>query len=393
MGDEVKSVDLGQVLAARALRYHGGKALLKEAKSDFSVGAGRFSIWLLVYILVSLVYIATSELNWAFYTAVFSVVFTLLLGTVALHVKACTAQSFYLLFVAAWIVAFAWLAIAGSGRALVVIYLLPVVAVLAVKWGISALSLAATIPLFIPVAFIIVLAPLLTEDPWRLSSEMSASRIAFLFCISVVPLAVFALIRVAKHPTHDALVSAFAAVRADREAHVTAAGIAFKVKSAQEQVAKEDLELKFKNAFRIELDGKCVAHFSSTLDKKLKRRSLRRLFVLVAGISISTFALIYTLAVVSMPVNLAQDWSKREVEYLRFDLIWYQVSLPVGPYVSVSLLFATLATVGFLAFASTDDKYSDAIIRSVSLLPAERLAYMASVHHHLVGHEGCSKPT
>ncbi|MEV6242845.1 hypothetical protein [Lentzea sp. NPDC051838] len=316
--------------------------------------------------------------------------FVLICGVFAVAFNSCTATILYLSYVVTWFAGWVWLLVRGDENALFAVYFVPLLVIFAAKWGIAALTLAATIPLFVPVAFIVVLAPLLTEDPWRLASEMGGGRIALLSVIAVIPLVVLAVRRVAKSSTRDALAHGFSTVGKDENPHVTAAEIAYKVRASDEKPKKQELEARYLNAFRVPLDDECVDAIAATVKKRLKWRSLRRVFVLVFGIAIVAFVMIYALAVAAMPSHLARDWSKHaDIATLGFQIFGNQIDLPVGPYLSVALLFTTLATVGFLAFASTDDKYADAIIRSVVLIPAERLAYMASVHHHLVGHSGC----
>jgi hypothetical protein len=385
--------DIVSVLTIRALRLHGGNALCVEETRDYKVGAARLSTWLLIYILTSLVFLAVSELRWTISTAIGAIVSLLLFGVFALYLKSLTAQSFYLFVVVIWLVGFGWILIDGNGRDLFVVYVVPMLLAVGVRLGIDALKLAATIPLFIPVVFIVVLAPLLTEDPWRLATEAGPGRVVLLFGLSVIPLTVFAVRRVLRNSTQDSLTRAFERVDTDKKAHIQAADLVYKVKASAEVVEKKDLESGFHGAFRNPLDPACITHIASKVDKRFKRSSVRRLFVLIVGIAISTFAMVYSLAVVAMPAGLAGDWSKRDaVKYFNVRPFDLDLNLPLDPYLSVSLLFATLATVAFLAFASTDDKYADAIIRAVALAPAERLAYMASVRHHLVGHSECSKP-
>lgn len=392
MADEVgkSDRDLPKILAFRALRLHGGKALLTGEKPDYSVGANRVSVWLLIYILASLAFLAVTELKWSVVTAIFSIMALLVGGAFAMYFKSCTARSFYLFFVLLWLVSFGWLVVSGRWSAVLVAYILPIIVVMAVKWGLSALSLAVTIPLFIPVVFIVVLAPLLTEDPWRLASEAGFIRIGVLASVSIIPLSVFAVRRVWRNTAEDSLRRAFEFIAADKDAHRKGAEVALKVKNANETIVKTDLETSYYNAFRKPLEPGCVSYIASVIDKKFRRRSVRLLLVLIVGVSISTFVLVYALAATAMPAGLASDWSEVvAINHLDLHPFDYTVRLPLGPYLSVSALFAALATVGFLAFASTEDKYADAIVNSVAIMPARRLAYMATVFHHLEGHPGC----
>ena len=59
----------------------------------------------------------------------------------------------------------------------------------------------------------------------------------------------------------------------------------------------------------------------------------------------------------------------------------HYIHLDAGPYALIALLLSTLATVGYLTFAATDEKYMSAILAAAIARPARDLALYGMALH------------
>ena len=83
------------------------------------------------------------------------------------------------------------------------------------------------------------------------------------------------------------------------------------------------------------------------------------------------------LAWAAVPVSLAAKWAGRAVPTTQVVLPWLEITLPLGPYLTLAALLAIVGTVGFLAFAVTEDRYSTALSDALLSRPAERCLLLA----------------
>lgn len=172
-------------LLVRGLRREGAGKLCKEESPDSTLWAELVSVALLSSALLGLVIFAVERLGWSFWGTVGALV---LAPPVALALtKLATPALPYLLVLLGWAVAGA-VQLAGPGLgALALTHALPFAVVFGARWGWGALRLAAGIPLFVPVALIVVLSPLLSEDPWRLGA-VAGSQLVALAVVAILPL-------------------------------------------------------------------------------------------------------------------------------------------------------------------------------------------------------------
>jgi hypothetical protein len=93
----------------------------------------------------------------------------------------------YLAVVATWLLCALYAVVTGRSETLPVTFVLPIVVPFAALWIARTAQLAVRIPLFVPAALAVVVAPLLTEDPWAFVAQ-SRWRLAFLAAIVLIPL-------------------------------------------------------------------------------------------------------------------------------------------------------------------------------------------------------------
>lgn len=383
--DEKKNLTPRQLLA-RALRADGYRKLCKEDPSDYSLGGRRISVNLLLSIMLGLIVYAVIDLRWSLLASVVAILSSLVAFAVLIGYLRFPSRLTYLTYVALWFAAAFAQLVAGDLRGLAVTHALPFGIVLGVRWAISALQLTVHVPFFIPLALIIVLLPLLTEDPWRLSS-VAGPRVGLLAAVSALPLAALYVIRLARLSTISVLASAAEVLSKDAEAP----GRAFKVldklrdKNGEEGIDEDAATAQFGRSYRGPDARTAVTIAASAAKVAFRWRAMRRFLSLLVGIGIAVWFLIYGLAWAAVPTRLAADWSGRRVPFEQYDILGWNLSVPLGPYVLVASLLATVACVGFLGFALTEDQYSEALWRAVVAKPAEDYLLLAMPYASVAG--------
>jgi hypothetical protein len=157
-----------RTLLVRALRDHRFGAVCKGETHDFKASAERLSRAMMSFVFISLALYASIELGWGLYTALSAIFGALFFGVVFIAMHSMSAQRFGKLTLLLWVISVIVLIVQGDGAAILAIYGSALAIVFGAILSYRALQAAARIQLFIPVAFIVVLAPLLTQDPWKL---------------------------------------------------------------------------------------------------------------------------------------------------------------------------------------------------------------------------------
>ena len=366
-----------RILLARSLRANGNGTLCKSEKRDYSVGSTRLSIAIMCAVSLSLLLYAFYYLEWSLSSVVGS-----LLGFVLLIILLVGFKVFSATLVAVLILLTAagcglWLmALRHNFTAAAVVYGVPFLLVIVVRLGYPALRKAVRLPLFVPVAFIVVLSPLLTEDPWRLAAA-AGTRLALLGVLTVLPLAALLAVQIGKAPTRDDIDVVIQRTVDGEDAAMAAAKLARKALTSSERIDHSEKELA--GLFRVSygrLDSATRDAITAAAQRRYVLRITRRLFSLLIGVASTTYLLIYLLAWAAMPIHLAEQWSGSLTPVWSFMLWGNLVSFPLGSYVQVSALLSILATAGFLAFAVTEDRYESAIHSSLMSGPIERLVLL-----------------
>jgi hypothetical protein len=327
------------------------------------------------FVFISLVFYASIKFSLGLPAALATIIGTLFFGALFIAMKIISSPTFAYLLLFLWIISIAGLIIQRDGAAILAIYGSAFAIVSGTVLSYRALQAAAHIPLFIPVAFIIVLAPLLTGDPWKLASEAGTQLVA-LALLAITPLMILLIVRLARVSITAVINRASADIEdAAPTTAKEASKIASKMTVQAEKPELDEAQLAsylapaYDETFRNDHAGAIIV----AADKKFKAKLIIRLFKLVMGIGTATYALIYFLAWAAMPRSLATLWSGHSVPVQRIALFGMSVTFPLGPYLQVSALLAILSIAGFLAFASTEDRYSDAIYNSIVHRPAVQL--------------------
>jgi hypothetical protein len=368
------------------LRTYRFGAICKDERRDFKVGSERLSMAMMSFVFISLVLYASIALGWGLYTALTAILGTLAFGVVLIAMHVMSSQMFAYLIILLWILSIIVLIVRGGGSALLAIYGSAFAIVFGGVLSYRALQAAARLPLFIPVALIIVLAPLLTQDPSKLASSAGV-HLAALALLTITPLMVLLTIRLARVSIVDVISEASAEVEAEplivaKEAARIASTMTTRGETAElnpEQLAN-CITSAYKDGFRdIQLDTIIAA-----AGKRFKVTLVIRLIMLVIGVGTATYVLVYLLAWAALPINVAELWSGHSIPIQDISLFGKLLHLPLGPYLQVSTLLTTVAVAGFLAFASTEDPYGDAIHNSIVRRPARFSVMLALPYLYIV---------
>lgn len=352
------------------------------------------SVSLLTVALLSLTVFSVNELGWTIQSTAGGVLGSLVLGSILVASGAIKALTWYVLYLLLWALAAIVTVVRGDERMLLLAFALPIAIVLGARWSFGALQAAARLPLFIPVAFIVVLAPLLTEDPWLLASQARA-QLLWLAVISLAPLTALLLIRLVRVPVAAEVRRASDRVAATGSAAKEAARriLEMAVRNEQPELDEDSLAVTLSPSYDDQFCERNMLALENTVSRRSYIRVARRLVALLFGIATVTFCLIYLLAWSAVPRSLAERWSTRAVPQLNVELLGLNFALPGGPYLLVATLLSIIATAGFLAFASSEDRYESALVHSIVLEPVEQLVLLGLPYLYLSSRDGVVQPS
>ncbi|WP_143766960.1 hypothetical protein [Micromonospora sp. L5] len=337
----------------------------------------RMSIYLMFSILLGLWIYSITHLDWNAWWALTAIIMSLFVGGALIGYAKLSAKAFYLFFLGLWGASFAHLIIVDGFDAVLPTHVLPLVIVPTLRGVGSAATIATQLPLFIPVSLIIVLLPLLTEDPWRLAAA-ARDRLGWFAALALLPPMMLLAWRIMR--TQSANVLHTAADRlsglSDRDA-VALREIKKMRHSRDQELDEASMRREIRSAMETDQPEEAAARILEAARTSTRLRAARRLGSLALGVSVIIWALIYSLAWASMPVSLAADWSKAEVTFETLNIFWVNITVPVAPYVWVSTLLAIVACAGFFGFALTEDQHSDALWETVVQKPADTYLLMA----------------
>jgi VIT1/CCC1 family predicted Fe2+/Mn2+ transporter len=358
------------------LRANGYRKLCKREERNYEKKSEAISVNIVSSVLLGLVIFAFYRLNWSLWASVGAVTAALMV-TVILHMTLkMPAKLGTYTFLYLWIGIGVWLLWGGDTRTLFLSHALPFMIVVGGRISFRALLLSFRVPLFVPVALIIVLLPLLTEDPWRLATA-AGSQLAWLAGVSIIPLAVLLVVKLVRIQILP--VFQLAAEKIDNDANRSEE--AFKLIKEYESNKNGKLDSE---AVKSRLDN-CYTSISpenanravEAASRAFRWQAVRRLMSLIAGVLLAVWVLIYILAWAAVPRSLAADWAQGVVSIASLDVVGIQIALPAGPYILVATMLAIVACVGFLGFALTDDQHSAALWDALVNAPAQAYLLIA----------------
>lgn len=347
-----------------------------------------------IAIRLGLVAFAFLRLDWPLWVAVGAVAAAVTLIVVLRRTLNMPTRYGTYALLALWFAAGVWLLLAGDMATLLLTHGVAFLVVVAVRMSVSAVRTSFHVPLFVPVALVVVLLPLLTEDPWRLGA-VAGNRLAWLAGVSILPLAGLLIVRIARMQVPPVLRNAKEKIDEDVERARELAGRLGGSRPGKDgRAAGGEVETLLMECYTSASEEE-VDRAISAAGRPFRLRAIGRLISLIAGVLIAVWVLVYIIAWAAIPESLAAEWSQREVSTVTLDLLNFlgvDVILPVSPHLSVAAILAIVACVGFLGFVLTDDFYSTPLWDTLVHDPAKTYLLAAVSYIRLSDRASRGKP-
>jgi hypothetical protein len=251
-------------------------------------------------------------------------------------------------------------------------HLLPFAIVIVSIWMWGAIRLAVSIPFLLPLALIVVFVPLLTQDLWIVGDEIDGQLVAVAI-VALGPLSLFIAFRYARTDLRLLLVEAIERLGADQPQEgerAAEAVINAPRKEGVEAPTKGWLAERIGPSY-LRADPEAIASkIEAAIKPSFRRQTTLRLGRLVIGILAFFAAFTYLLAWAVVPTSTSARWIGHPVSTTHVTFAYWTVTLPTGAYIAVALLLAIVASAAFIAFALTEDRYSDAVAAVLVREPA-----------------------
>lgn len=353
-----------RVLAVRALRSLGFDSVcageLEDHANSGRMFSGSLSTATVVGLALSLHVVARFGVLLSFGYVIGAVVVLIALSLV----DVLTPKRVLAVLVLAWMIAGVLIIVNGRSVDILLTHMLPFVVVLVARWCIRAGQLAIRIPLFIPAALVIVLAPLLTSDPWQFVAQ-AKGRLVWVAIIAIVPLLTLVLVKFWRIPLDRVFDRAADVVKNDTERSIAIGMRMLRSRCLTREHWPEPKRLRrfLNQSYSDHVLRSEVPQLRDLAASAFRRRCVVGFLTLLMGTSAITYVLIYLLAIVAVPLDLAKSWSQSQLSTVSLTpLPGASVELPLWPYTGVASLFSIVAAVGFLSFALTEETYTTALV-------------------------------
>ncbi|GGQ67173.1 hypothetical protein [Couchioplanes azureus] len=366
-------------LLTRALRKQGFGEVCKVEPGTSNRLADSLSQNLLFSMLLGFLLFASFRLGWDFWITAL-VIFASMLGLVlAVRAGGCTNMLGYLAYMAAWITLGVYLFANGDYSTLFLTHLLPFLLVIGTRWAVRAVRFTAHVPFFVPITLLLILMPLISEDPWRIAVA-AEWRIGLLAAITLTPLSLYLLVRMARLDSTTLLFKTIDTLN-DRDVPMEAVWkrIDKHRNKPAEHIDADAAIVQLAEALNAEKEITTARLVKAVMliEKRFRRLASIRVMSVVGGVWIAVTGLLYALALTIMPTSLAADWSKSQVETLDAEFFAWDFSIVTSPYLQVALLLGTVAAVGFAGFVLTEEQYFEGFTKGVIGKPVEQYLMLA----------------
>jgi hypothetical protein len=235
--------------------------------------------------------------------------------------------------------------------------------------GIDPSALIRSVPFLFPLVLLLLFAPLITADLWRVASATTTARLVGLGVITVVPLAILLLRR---------LVGSLPDVIAD-----TTAELALEPASAQKvHPLVERLLGPYEGSWvlnngrtllQLGFSEQSATEFSPFLAIKVRRPLSRalaiRTLIMLIGLGLCVFGYLYLLSAILVAPEIAAKWSGQVVPETTLAMLGLSVDLPGGPYLAITALLSIVALGAFFALITVEESYSRAMAEALLYEP------------------------
>ncbi len=234
----------------------------------------------------------------------------------------------------------------------------------------QAMYLASRVPLFLPAALALVVAPLLTQDPWQYVTE-ARWRLAWLIFPTYGPLLLLVLRRISGISLDKVFEKARESICGDVSGAIEAgrATLTGHCLTGEEWPDKDEVDTYLRRSFQDYTFQPATAEIQKRSGEVFLEKCRRDLVILLAGITLVTFILVYGIAVLTVPGPLAENWagSSSVVAFVHIHTGFHGIiiGLPWWPYAGIAVVFSIIAGVGFLSYALTDEVYENALLEAI----------------------------
>lgn len=299
-------------LFARRLRKEGWDRLCKGVGEEFSYGAEQFSKALFMSMSLGLISFLALRYGWSIWLVALGYFGAVAIAAWLTQKIGVGSLGVYLVLLAGW-VTLAGARLWNSGiDGVVFTHLVPVALVVGAISGWDAVRLAVSIPMFVPVAFLLVLLPLLTQDPWTVADAAGARL--FLFAgLTIVPLLGFVAFRQWRVYLLSAFTDAADSLSNEPSVGERALALLGRWKRREAGIDTQRARERIGRAIQASSPQENARSTCTSIEKKFRRQIARQLISLSIGIAVSTGILIYFLAWVVVPASVAISWTGSSV--------------------------------------------------------------------------------
>ncbi len=369
------------------LRREGLGVLCKDEPDRFSHQGERMSIFLITSFVIGDILYLSSETGLSLIVVLPAFVFGLAVGGLVAGPR-----------LMAIVVSLGWLVtvvlqLAKDPERAAATHGIPFLLVVA---GFAAVRIAPFIrgaPLLLPVALVVLFAPLFSDNLWQAASEIESSGFVILLALTVMPL-LAALLPQLDRVSKNAFVRVTKGL--DRDATIAEATKKIEKRADADDIDAPDakeVEAYIRPAFESGFVASEAPKIQAALQRSLRWRLLRSLVPLTLGLGLCITFYIYILAWVVISGATAARWVSAAVPFYGVPLLGFDV--PAGPYIEVAGLMGILATAIFFAFVITDEeKYVTTLSDLLIHAPLKEAAAFALPYARVRETEGapCKRP-
>jgi hypothetical protein len=372
-------------LYARALRAKRGRALLKEQDDQAPSGWGEVFSWVFMgWFMVADGWFLADRLGWAPGLLWLLSVAIVVAGGVALAAITKPALAALIFALAFGISGLLQLGQDGAS-AVFSTHGISGLAVAALVTGSRARGLARHVPLLLPLIIVVLFVPLFTADLWRAADDFGWRELIVLSALVLLPLLV-AVYRRMSASLQRTLANATNRIAAADNHEQRVVQLVRSVGSEERDALdanRDRLSQRLDRAFdRIDM-ARVGQEVGDEIRPRLRRLLRWRLATTVAGIAALVGSYTYLLAWTAVTARTAAVYVGHPVHMHHLDLVG---DIPAAPFVHVAALFGLLATAVFLAFALTEDDYTDALTDSLVARPFEEILLLVIPYRAAAGY-------
>ena len=233
-------------------------------------------------------------------------------------------------------------------------------------------------PLVLPVALTVLVIPLFTEDMWSTVHRLTATNLVLLVTLTLLPL-LFAVERQLRTKVDAALAEAVAEAAPDVALDDVKENLARLLPDDERDQGREDIARLLPHYWEPFNPADRVEQLVHPLRNLLKRN------LVIAAVGVATVAILYmgALTWVLIPVATARDWTATSVDIHTLAALGVHIDVPLGPYITVSLVLGLLATAVLLASVAVDDDYAEQLADALLRQPARAALGAAVPYLHM----------